>query len=240
VIWLSSRCWTCRRLLIRLTTQRSFVVYIVWFRGFSLRLVHFIPRRPHAAHPLRKLELASCCCQVRSPTGIGPGSDPVSTLHGGPAATHWTTEPAPTYLCCWRTDYEFCQPGAHSTIGYHAFHVAAAKIGTLCRLTSHLHPHYRHSNGDWKMSFSSAVIHPTVPIYSRYCLAMHENYRCWVTLQLFALRHVNCRSFLPTYVLTYLLTYLLIAMHCTIAHYTACRHFKVTLLVNVINQFQLH
>jgi len=59
------------------------------------------------------------------------------------------------------------------------------KYGKLCRLTSHLHPHYRHSNGDWKLSFSSTVMHPTVPIYSRYCLAMHENNWCYVTLKLF-------------------------------------------------------
>jgi len=80
-------------------------------------------------------------------------------------------------------------------------------FAALCRLTSHLHPHYRHSNGDWKLSFSSAGMHPTVPIYSRYCLAMYENYWFYVTLQIFALRHVNCRSFLLTYLLTYLLTF---------------------------------
>jgi len=70
--------------------------------------------------------------------------------------------------------------------------VSIGKWGTQDRL-SHC------SNGDWKLSFSSVVMHPTVPIYGRYCLAMHENYWCYVTLQLFALRHVNCRSFLLTY-----------------------------------------
>jgi len=87
------------------------------------------------------------------------------------------------------------------------------KYGTLCRLTSHLHPHCRHWNGHWKLSFSSAVTHPTVPIYSRYCLAMHENYWCYVNLQLFALRHVNCRSFLLTYLLTYLPARCLSSVH---------------------------
>jgi len=40
VLWLSSLCWTCWRLVIPLTIQRSCVVYtdIVRFRGFSLRL----------------------------------------------------------------------------------------------------------------------------------------------------------------------------------------------------------
>jgi len=77
------------------------------------------------------------------------------------------------------------------------------KYGTLCRLMSHLHPHYRHLKGYWKLSFSTAVMHPTVPIYSRYCLAMHENYWCYVTLQLFASGDVNCRSFLLTCLLNY-------------------------------------
>jgi len=38
--------------------------------------------------------------------------------------------------------------------------------------------------------------------YSRYGLAMLENHWCYVILKLFALRHVNWRSFLPTYLLT--------------------------------------
>jgi len=89
----------------------------------------------------------------------------------------------------------------HSTIGDRAFPSLWRKYGNLCRLTSHLHPHCLHSNGDWKLSFSSAVMHPTVPIYSRYCLAMHTNYWCYMTLKLFC---VTLR-WLP-FVFTYLLS----------------------------------
>jgi len=58
-----------------------------------------------------------------------------------------------------------------------------------------------------KLSFSSAVMHPTVPIYSRYDLAMHENYWCYVTLHYVTL--IAVRFYLLTYLLTHLLTYLL-------------------------------
>jgi len=87
------------------------------------------------------------------------------------------------------------------------FPVAATKIWNTLPTDVTSAPTLLLSNEDWKLSFSSAVMHPTAPIYSRYCLAMHENYWCYVTLQLFALRHVNCRSFLLTYLLTCLLLF---------------------------------
>jgi len=98
-----------------------------------------------------------------------------------------------------------------------------------------MHPHYRHSNGDWKLSFSSAVMHPTVPIYSRYCLAMHKNYWCYETLQLFALRHVNCRPFLLTYLLTDWLTYLLayLPLSLTVIHCYHCHSLSSLTVISI-------